>query len=60
MTRQVEFIDMPEGMRSKYQHFTQATSDHLRGLGHDKPSIDVEEAVSHSFSNYLDTGDRNR
>jgi len=60
MTRQVDFIDMAEGMRSKYQYYTQATSDRLHGLGYDEPFMDVEEAVSHYIRDYLDTGDRHR
>ena len=60
LPRQVEFIDMPEGMRPKYQYFTQATGDRLRELGYVEPFMDVEEAVEHYVRNYLDTDDRYR
>jgi ADP-L-glycero-D-manno-heptose-6-epimerase len=60
LPRQVDFIDMPEEMRPKYQYFTQATGDRLRGLGYVEPFMGVEEAVSHYIRNYLGTDDRCR
>jgi ADP-L-glycero-D-manno-heptose 6-epimerase len=57
LPRRVDFVDMPEGMRSKYQYFTRATVDRLRGLGYAEHFMDVEEAVSHYVRNYLDTDD---
>lgn len=60
LPRRVDFIDMPEDMRSKYQYFTRATGDRLRGLGYVEPLMDVEEAVSHYVRTYLDTDDKYR
>jgi ADP-L-glycero-D-manno-heptose 6-epimerase len=60
LPRRVDFIEMPEGMRSKYQYFTEAAGDRLRDLGYDEPFMNVEDAVTHYFRNYLDAGDRYR
>jgi len=60
LTRQVDFVDMPDRMRSKYQYFTQAAGGRLRDLGYVEPFMDIEEAVTHYVRNYLDTEDRYR
>jgi ADP-L-glycero-D-manno-heptose 6-epimerase len=42
----IEFIDMPPGLREKYQYFTQATVEKLRRAGgYTKPFTALEEGV---------------
>ncbi len=42
----IEFIEMPEALRGKYQYFTQADVSKLRAAGYDKPFTRLEEAVA--------------
>ena len=49
----IEYIDMPEILRDKYQYFTQATMDKLRAAGYDNDTITLEAAVSDYVQNYL-------
>jgi ADP-L-glycero-D-manno-heptose 6-epimerase len=49
----IEFIDMPEEIRGKYQYFTEASLDKLREAGYDKPVMSVSEGVSDYVKNYL-------
>lgn len=44
--RQVEYIPFPEGLRGKYQSFTQADISALRRAGYKKPFLTVEEGVA--------------
>ena len=41
----IEFIDMPEVLRGKYQYFTQADIAKLRATGYDRPMTPLGEAV---------------
>lgn len=41
----IEFIDMPESMREKYQYFTQADISRLRAAGYDTPVTQLADAV---------------
>jgi ADP-L-glycero-D-manno-heptose 6-epimerase len=54
----VEFIDMPDVLRAKYQYFTQADIAKLRGAGYDRPVTPLSEAVSDYVTNYLVPGRR--
>ncbi len=49
----IEFIDMPETLKGKYQYFTQANIDKLKNAGYDKPIADIEEGVTDYVKNYL-------
>jgi len=49
----IEFIDMPVGMRDKYQYSTKAEIDRLRSTGYTKPITPLEDAVSDYVRNYL-------
>jgi ADP-L-glycero-D-manno-heptose 6-epimerase len=49
----IEFIDMPEDIRDKYQYFTEANMNKLRSAGYDKPFSTLEEGVQDYVSNYL-------
>ena len=49
----VDFIDMPEILRDKYQYFTEATIDKLRSCGYRDNLFSLEEAVSDYVTGYL-------
>ena len=49
----IEFIDMPETLKGKYQYFTQANIDKLKNAGYDKPIAGIEEGVTDYVKNYL-------
>ena len=49
----IEYIEMPETIRDKYQYFTQADLSRLRGTGFDKPATALEAAVADYVQNYL-------
>lgn len=49
----LEFVDTPVDIRDKYQYYTQATMDKLRGIGYDKPFTTLEEGVRDYVQNYL-------
>ncbi len=54
---EIEFIDTPEGIREKYQYFTQAEIGRLRKAGYERPFLDVEEGVRRYVEEYLAAGD---
>jgi ADP-L-glycero-D-manno-heptose 6-epimerase len=49
----IEFIEMPEAIRDKYQYFTQANLGRLRAAGYTAPITSLEDAVSDYVRNYL-------
>jgi len=49
----IEFIDMPENLKEKYQYFTQANIDKLRNTGYDKPISSLEDGIIDYVQNYL-------
>lgn len=49
----IEFIEMPESIRDKYQYFTQANLTRLRASGYDAPVTSLEAAVADYVRNYL-------
>ncbi|MHC4856107.1 MAG: ADP-glyceromanno-heptose 6-epimerase [Planctomycetota bacterium] len=49
----IEYIDMPDILRDKYQYFTQATMDKLRAVGYSKDTTTLEDAVTDYVRNYL-------
>jgi ADP-L-glycero-D-manno-heptose 6-epimerase len=53
---QIEFIEMPAGMQSKYQYFTQANIDRLKSTGYSGPRFTLEEGVKDYVQNYLVPG----
>jgi ADP-L-glycero-D-manno-heptose 6-epimerase len=50
---QIEFIEMPEIIRDKYQYFTQANIEKLKRTGYPGPQFTLEEAVADYVRNYL-------
>ena len=49
----IEFIDMPEALRAKYQYFTKADIAKLRATGYERPMTPLSDAVSDYVRNYL-------
>jgi len=49
----VEYIDMPDDIRDRYQYFTEAGMDKLRGAGYTLPFTSLEEGVGDYVKNYL-------
>jgi ADP-L-glycero-D-manno-heptose 6-epimerase len=54
----IEFIDMPEGLRAKYQYYTKAEIFKLRASGYDRPITPLADAVADYVRNYLVPGKR--
>jgi len=53
----IEWIDVPETIRDRYQYFTQADMTALRQAGYEQPFLSVEEGVEDYVQNYLATDD---
>jgi ADP-L-glycero-D-manno-heptose 6-epimerase len=49
----IEFIDTPIDIRDKYQYFTEARMEKLKGIGYSKPFYTLEEGVTDYVRNYL-------
>jgi ADP-L-glycero-D-manno-heptose 6-epimerase len=49
----IEFIDMPETLRDKYQYYTCANIEKLRAAGFTQPITPLNEAISDYIHNYL-------
>lgn len=58
MPPQIEFIEMPEALRTKYQYFTQANIGRLLATGYKGKMTPLNEAVADYVLNYLRTGSR--
>lgn len=41
----IEYIEMPETLRDKYQYFTQAEMDKIRAAGYDRPFTSLEDGI---------------
>ena len=51
--RGVDFVDIPEGIRDKYQYFTEANISKLRATGYDAPVTPLADAVRDYVVNFL-------
>ncbi len=49
----IEYIDMPEDIRDKYQYFTEADISKLRRAGYTEPFTSLEEGVKDYVENFL-------
>ena len=49
----IEFIDIPEDIRDKYQYFTEADNNKLIKSGYNKPFYTLKEGVYDYVTNYL-------
>jgi ADP-L-glycero-D-manno-heptose 6-epimerase len=49
----IQFIEMPDSIRDKYQYFTEANLSRLRAAGYTAPVTPLEDAVADYVRNYL-------
>ncbi len=56
----VEFIDMPEAIRDRYQYFTQAETAKLAATGFGRRATTLEDGVADYITGYLAREDRYR
>lgn len=56
----IEFFDMPEKIRERYQYFTEATMERLRLAGYDRLFTPLEAGVTDYVTRYLAAADRYR
>ena len=49
----VEFFDMPDALKGRYQYFTQAEMGRLRAAGYDQPFTSLEDGVAAYIHGYL-------
>ncbi len=52
----IEYIEMPEHLRDRYQYYTCAEMGKLRSLGYNEETTSLEDAVRDYICNYLVTG----
>ncbi len=55
-TPEIEFVDMPEVLRGKYQYYTKADIAKLRNSGYERPMTPLTEAVRDYVQGYLVPG----
>ena len=53
----IEYFDMPEGLRAKYQYFTEARMQRLRQAGYAAPMTTLEDGVGDYVRSYLSKDD---
>lgn len=51
--KNINFIEMPESLRAKYQYFTEAKMDKLREAGYKEDFYSLEEGAKDYVQNYL-------
>jgi ADP-L-glycero-D-manno-heptose 6-epimerase len=54
----VEYVDMPENLREKYQYSTVGDIGKLRSIGYDKKLFTLDESVADYVKNYLIPGNK--
>ena len=52
----IEYIEMPEHLRDRYQYYTCAEMEKLRNLGYSEETTTLEDAVHDYITNYLIPG----
>lgn len=55
LPKNIEYIDIPEDIREKYQYFTEANMNKLRSIGYTKPFTKIEAAIEDYIKNYIST-----
>lgn len=60
MVPNIEFIDMPEAIRDRYQYFTEANISKLRKAGYEAEMTSLEDGVERYIVHYLQQADRFR
>ena len=53
----IEYIDLPDNLQDKYQYYTCASMDKLRGAGFAEPTAMLEEGVRRYVRDVLETDD---
>ncbi len=53
LSPRIEYIDMPEDIRDKYQYFTEASMGKLISAGYSRPFTSLEAGVGDYVKNYL-------
>jgi ADP-L-glycero-D-manno-heptose 6-epimerase len=53
LPERIEFIEMPQHLRGKYQYYTCAKVRRLRAAGYDRPVTPLADAVTDYVTNYL-------
>ena len=53
----IEYVEMPEAMRTHYQYFTEARMERLRRAGYERPFATIEEGVGRYVRDYLNRDD---
>jgi ADP-L-glycero-D-manno-heptose 6-epimerase len=53
LPERIEFIEMPQQLRGKYQYYTCAKMQRLRATGYDRPITPLADAVTDYVTNYL-------
>lgn len=53
----IEYVEMPDELKDKYQYFTQADISKIKKAGYNKPTIKLEEAIKDYVQNYLEKDD---
>ncbi|MBC8087098.1 MAG: NAD-dependent epimerase/dehydratase family protein, partial [Phycisphaerae bacterium] len=56
--RAVDFVDIPENIRDRYQYFTEANIDKLRATGYEAPVTALSDSVHDYVQQYLMTDRR--
>ena len=49
----IEYIDMPEHLKDRYQYYTKAEMGKLRSLGYDKPITSLKDAIADYIQTYI-------
>jgi len=50
---EIEYIDIPEDIREKYQYFTEADMSKIRAAGYTEPLYSLEQGIGNYVKNYL-------
>ncbi len=56
LNENIEYFEMPDVLKSKYQYFTEADISKLRDTGYMQQMTPISDAVADYVKNYLDTG----
>jgi ADP-L-glycero-D-manno-heptose 6-epimerase len=54
---EIEYIAIPKALAGRYQYFTEARMERLRGAGYDAPFTPLEQAVERYVTRYLNRDD---
>ena len=58
LPERIEFIEMPESLRDRYQYFTEGPMEKLRGAGYRQPATSLEDGIARYVGDYLAQADR--